>query len=114
MKPFNLEAALAGAKVMNGKKEPVTDIAYFPSVNSPYKVCALLNGGISCFTETGCASKKCTNSLLDLFMAPDISEGWINIYKGRRIGHYLYKTEVEARALSSSGLITCVRIEWEE
>jgi hypothetical protein len=36
MKPFVLEEALAGAKVINGCGEPATDIAYFPSENSVY------------------------------------------------------------------------------
>jgi hypothetical protein len=114
MRPFNLEEALAGAKVMNGKQEPVTDIAYLPSVNSHYKVYAVINGESSQYTEAGCIFKERTNHLLDLFMSPVKSEGWINIYKGGKLGCCVHKTEEEAQANASPGLIACIRIEWEE
>jgi hypothetical protein len=114
MKPFNLEAALACAKVMTGEKKPVTDIAYLPSVNSPYKVYAIINGETSYFTVAGCLSKECPNAFLDLFMAPVKSEGWINIYKGGKSMGNIYKTEKEAQASAGSNIIACVRIEWEE
>ena len=114
MKPFNLEAALAGAKVRTGLGKPATDIAYLPSVDSPYKVVVVIDGGIRYFAETGRISKYSISPFLDLFMAPDISEGWINIYKGMKIGYCLNKTEEEARATAAPDLIACVRIEWEE
>jgi hypothetical protein len=115
MKPFNLEAALAGAKVMNGLGKPVTDIAYLPSSNCRYRVYAVIDMEVSQYTEAGYLFHSGNNDFTrDLFMAPVMSEGWINIYKGGRIGHCLYKTEEEARASSSSNLIACVHIEWEE
>jgi hypothetical protein len=114
MKPFDLEAALAGAKVMNGRQEPVTDIAYFPSRSSMYKVCAVINGEIKWFTAAGCLFKTSTNAFLDLFMAPVKREGWINIYKSGYTNGHIYKTEEDARALASPGPIAYVRIEWEE
>jgi hypothetical protein len=114
MKPFDLEAALAGAKVKTGLGKPATDIAYLPSVDSPYKVVAVVDGGIRYFAENGRISKYNTNHFLDLFMAPDISEGWLNIYKERKIGYCLNNTEEEARASAAPDLITCIHIEWEE
>jgi hypothetical protein len=113
MKPFNLEAALAGAKVITGLGKPATDIAYLPSVNSPYKVGAVIDGGIRYFTETGRISKYSPNPLLDLFMAPVKKEGWINIHIGRMTGQFIYKTEGEARASGGLGPIDCIRIKWE-
>jgi hypothetical protein len=113
MKPFNLEEALAGAKVITGCGEPATDIAYFPSENSVYKVGAVINGGVRFFTVDGHFRDKKHDFICDLFMAPVKSEGWINIYKSRKLGYCVHKTEEEAQA-SSSGRIACVRIEWEE
>jgi hypothetical protein len=118
MKPFVLEEALAGAKVITGSEKLVTDIAYFPSSSSVYKVCAVIDGDILYFTVDGHFRNKKHYVTRDLFMAPDISEGWINIYKGGRTGKFIHKTEKEARdnpsALSSSSdLIACIRIEWE-
>jgi hypothetical protein len=115
MKPFNLEAALGGAKVINSKQEPVTDIAYFPSSNCRYRVYGVVDGKVYKYSETTYLFHKGNNDFTrDLFMAPVMKEGWINIYKGGRIGHYLYKTEEDARASCWPGLIACIRIEWEE
>jgi hypothetical protein len=114
MKPFVLEEALAGAKVINGQGNPATDIAYFPSVSSPNKVGTVINGEIRFFTETGNFHDKEPDVIRDLFMAPVMREGWINIYKGGMIGRCLHKTKQEALAFSSSSRTTCIRIEWEE
>jgi hypothetical protein len=51
---------------------------------------------------------------MDLFMAPVMKEGWINIYKDEKPGECIYKTEAEARAKAWPGPIDCVSIEWEE
>jgi hypothetical protein len=114
MKPFVLEEALAGARVMNGKQEPVTDIAYFPSIRDVYKVGAAINENVQYFTVAGWLFKGCPNPLMDLFMAPVMKEGWINIYKDEKPGECIYKTEAEARAKAWPGPIDCIRIEWEE
>jgi N-acetylneuraminic acid mutarotase len=116
MKPFVLEEALAGAKVMTGDKKLVTDIAYFPSVDGSHKVCAVILGQIITFTVTGRISNESPHPLMDLFMAPVKKEGWINIYKDEVAGRSIYKTEEEARASCNRwpGLIACISIEWEE
>jgi hypothetical protein len=114
MKPFNLEAALAGAKVVTGDKKLVTDIAYFPSSNCRYTVCAVIDGDILYFTVNGYFHSGNIDFTRDLFMAPVKSEGWINIYSGEMIGGCIYKTEEDARALGWTSPIACVRIEWEE
>jgi hypothetical protein len=114
MKPFVLEEALAGAKVMNGKQNPVTDIAYFPSIGGSHKVCAVIRGQITPFTTIGRISNGIPNPLMDLFMAPVMKEGWINIYKDEKPGECIYKTEAEARVSGGLSPISCVRIEWEE
>jgi hypothetical protein len=114
MKPFVLEEALAGAEVINGKQERVTDIAYLTSVNSSYKVYAVINGESSQYTEFGCIFGERNNHLMDLFMAPVMKEGWVNIYTGGRIGYCLNNTEEEARATAAPDLVASIRIEWEE
>jgi hypothetical protein len=115
MKPFVLEEALAGAKVMNGQGKPATDIAYFPSAIGVYKVGAVINGGIVLFTEKGYLFHfENRDFTRDLFMAPVKSEGWVNTYKGGKSIGGIHKTEEDARASAVPGLIACVRIEREE
>lgn len=57
---------------------------------------------------------------LDLFIAPEKKEGWVNLYRAEDedlpvLGH-LYDTEEEARENKSSAFVymTTVKIEWEE
>jgi hypothetical protein len=115
MKPFDLAAALAGAKVMTGEKKPVTDIAYLPSSNCRYRVYAVIDREVSQYTEAGCLFHSGNNDFTrDLFMAPVMKEGWINIYNGEMTCRSIYKTEEDARASVWTGPIACVHIEWEE
>jgi hypothetical protein len=112
MKPFVLEEALAGAKVINGSQDPATDIAYFPSEGSTYKVGAVINGGVLFFTVTGNYRNGLRDPERDLFMAPVKKEGWINIYENEETGRTIWKTETAARAHAYPNLINCIHIEW--
>jgi hypothetical protein len=113
MRPFDLAEALAGAKVMTSDKKPVTDIAYFPSISSVYKVCAVICGDVCYFAVDGHYSNK-EHDTRDLFMETVMKEGWINIYKGGKSKGNIYKTKEEAQAASAPDMIACIRIEWEE
>jgi hypothetical protein len=92
MRPFVLEEALAGAKVMNGKQEPATDIAYFPSMRGVYKVGVVINENIQYFTVNGIFDNREHDVTRDLFMVPEISEGGININIniGEELGYIVY------------------------
>ena len=53
----------------------------------------------------------------DLFFTPEKHERWINLYKdndGIYASMDTFKTKEEAEALSCSGCIATVKIEWEE
>jgi hypothetical protein len=93
LKPFNLEAALKGEKVVTRDGREVTDIREFPTATEGYRVAAVLNGDIETFTESGKYDNFGQTSA-DLFMAPKERVVWANIYKnGVWIEH---KTEEDA------------------
>lgn len=66
MHPFNLKAALAGAKVVTRNGEPVTELHWFKASHGLYGVHA---GEIWSWSESGKFSYSHEESSLDLFMA---------------------------------------------
>lgn len=68
MKPFNLEAALNGAKVVTRGGKPVTELMKFTTVR-PYNLVAAIGGFLFEFTETGNINDNKINHVYDLFMA---------------------------------------------
>lgn len=61
------------------------------------------------------------DSCLDLFLAPDKKEGWINIYKNviennlPIVGQKVYKSKEDAiRNRCNDYYLTSIKIEWEE
>ena len=119
MKPFDLEKALAGEPVVTRSGVPVTDIHYFSTAVSKYKVYTTVEGRVLCFTETGryYRHEECN---YDLFMAPVKVEKWAVIMdvNGRRAvtcGE-LFDTEEEAVKRSKEIPLArgVARVEWEE
>ena len=59
-----------------------------------------------------------TESVRDLFFAPEKHEGWINIYRDLKINNlycrYVHTSEEEAKGNAMSNAIATVKIEWEE
>lgn len=105
MKPFNLEEALAGKKVVTRDGRKVISIHYIPS--SPYalKVVAVIEGAFNEYRYyyNGCYDTSVTGTSHDLFMAPEKKEVWVNLcfsneefYLGFRVSGGVYKTEQEA------------------
>jgi len=119
MKPFDLEAALAGAPVVTRDGIPVTDLHCFDGADEAYKVCALVEGRVVPVHADG-RYLSCGESSFDLFMAPVKRGGWVNIYQwcGKPYCDFVvHATEEEARAsgwTSGNTATTAVRLEWEE
>ena len=88
LKPFNLEAALKGEKVVTRDGREVTDIAHLPSSMLGYTVVGVLDGNITAFTEKGEFCPKTHYLDNDLFMAPKERVVWANLYKGDVWFHY--------------------------
>ena len=117
MKPFDLEAALAGAPVITRDGRPVTQLHKFDAT-TPLCLVGVVGGEVYSWGKEGIFFAKSSGSF-DLFMAPVKREGWINLYKiivlpyEVRAGS-VYRTKQEADEGATVDRIACVRVEWEE
>ena len=122
MKPFDLEAAKAGEKVVT-RDGSLVRIVCFDVESSTHPILALVKGScpseheiIIDFTERG-TSRADGDSDWDLFMAPVKREGWINIYKHE--GTYdcisrISETKDDAECSRGQDCVATVKVEWEE
>lgn len=123
MKPFNLQEALAGKRVVNGYGDEAKNVTHFPSANQGEEcIAASVDGQLQMFTISGqyLAAHPCQS---DLHMGSEKREAWLNLYKmpnGERCAGNLYDTKQKAKdatcedtALRSVSHIA-VRVEWEE
>lgn len=92
MKPFNLEAALAGEPVITRSGEEVTQITLF-KIDNPYPVFGIIGGQIFAFSPTG-KNHLNRDTANDLFMASKKRVVWVNLYKNGYA--YYYDTEADA------------------
>ena len=116
MKPFNLEAAKNGAKVVTRGGNSVR-LFCFDYKNDDFPIAGAIDDGDGEETETWCKDGFCysSNSVshCDLFMAPTKKSGWINIY--RNDVSEIYDNEKEAKEGSAEEfVIDTLFIEWEE
>lgn len=123
LKPFDLEKAKQGAKVITRDGRPARIICW-DRVESTYPIVALVKDkdgtdvDIETYTLDGaCVAEQEYN--LDLFMNPTIVERWVNVYKNEYEGYYngcYYETEQEARQhiVDYSDWVTTTKITWEE
>lgn len=125
MKPFDLEAAKAGAPVCTRDGRPVRIICFDRVViNEGEKeerlvtLTPIASGTelVNFYTKEGkCIGSKRSNN--DLFMAPLKKEGWINIY---RDGTYYIRGIFVAESIAKSckgvseDYVSTIKIEWEE
>jgi len=124
MKPFDMEAAKAGAPVVTGEGQKVR-IVCFDAKRPSYPIVALVsddNGieSVSIFTLEGCTNHHGINSRNDLFMAPVKKTGWVNIHRGScnsrdtSVGIYLTKEQALSNVHNKSEYVATVKVEWEE
>lgn len=119
MKPFNLEEAKAGKPVCTRDGRNARIIC-FDLKHEYFPIVALIDDGDRELVSRFCADGRiyyrqngCTE--MDLFMAHEKHEGWINIYKGRVCSPIL-DSERSARGagMGNDDYITTLKIEWEE
>lgn len=113
MKPFNLEAALAGAPVCTRDGREVTQLHKFDGVT--YGLVGVIQGQLYTWSVDGVAD---TGSCRDLCMAPVKKTGWVARYAYMNIGGAyvagtIYDTEEEVK-LGESEAISYHMIEWQE
>lgn len=116
MKPFSLNHALSGKPVVTRSGLSVTQLTLFKVDLTEYPVFAVINGSIYSFGLKGDYASLVGESHLDLFMASEKQQGWINIYpketSRKPFVGYVYPTEFEAKA-ASCGMCETIHIEWE-
>lgn len=80
MKPFNLEAALKGEKVVTRNGQEVGEIHYFKNV-AGQSMLAVINSRLYHFAPDGRYFLDDINSSLDLFMAPKKRTVYVNVHR---------------------------------
>ena len=126
MKQFNLKSYIANPrKVMtkDGRDARILCV----DAKGDYPVVALIPDGEGeykrdhpeMYTEDGC-SYSGRMSFLDLFFAPEIHEGWVNVYEGADGNSYVgdarifkSKEDAEKEGKKWKDYISTVKIEWE-
>lgn len=95
MKPFNLEAALAGARVIIRDGSEVTQLTLFDMVRDGYVLYGVLNYEIHSWLANG-KYYRIDESNNDLFMASNTKSIWVaRVGDGIRIGAHPTKWECE-------------------
>src|SRR5271157_4724435 len=127
MKPFDLQKALAGAKVVTLHGKAVNNFVYF-STASKFKVIAQIEGDaeLKTFTESG---KYCPDLVTgkDLFMATTKKTGYINVYNdwdardlgttfglGLKTGNLIFATKELADENALPSRVAVATFEYEE
>lgn len=126
LKPFDLEAAKAGAKVITRDGKPVR-ILCFDRKNNQSPIVGLVSDeygeGLASFTKDGKYVVNGATHCNDLFMAPVKHEGWVNVYKTdapcfsatlHSESVYLTKDDAMMAIIDGINYIATVKLEWEE
>lgn len=122
MKPFDIELAKQNHPVQTRDGRPARIVCYDVKGHD-FPIMALIMEEDNkempyLFSSTGHVNNSVIESRLDLFMAPNKKEGWINLYRSSIYAagtSSVYKTEEEAlKGHSERGYILTKKIEWEE
>jgi hypothetical protein len=119
MKPFNLEAAKAGAPLVTRDGRQARIICFDKSsAHDKFPIVALTKGSygidesINSYTVEGTYWDDGDNSPRDLFMVPEKKEAWVNVYPCGYVSKQ-YASEDIAKDNSSPSVVATVKIEWE-
>ena len=113
MKPFDLEAAKAGAPLVTRSGESVRFVAHVPDARQDMRVIAI-NSDLIIFTkhENGCYWFN-QEHFSDLFMAPVKRTVYVNFYKNNTATYYATEKAAEDAA-SNDAIAVAVPVEIEE
>ena len=89
MKPFDLQAAKAGAPIVTRDGRPAKFIAHVAEAHPNQRLLVLVGGAVCRHFEEGrCMLNPDSESPYDLFMAPVKRTVWVNLYEyGKAIWH---------------------------
>lgn len=80
MKPFDFNAAKAGAPLITRSGKEATQFTVFDAMNTPYPCAAVINGMVYTFTVTGKKLHSEVEQADDLFMAPKKRTVWVTLF----------------------------------
>lgn len=121
MKPFDLEAALAGARVVTKDGNEVKNLTYLKDMTEDeFRVVGVVKGEFERWTEEGTSVFE--DDAFDLFLASEKCQAWVNVYRdtqtGRvEFGNKVYKdvTEAEDSGKRNVNTYVCTTIvSWGE
>lgn len=124
LKPFDLEKAKAGAKVVTRDGRNVRIICFDRGHKTDHIV-ALIDYNkdgetteeVVTLTDQGTFYDNGKENGYDLFIAPTIVEKWVNVYKNENGYYYGYYYDSELEALNYKDDNECIattKITWEE
>lgn len=119
LKPFDLEAAKAGAKVVTREGGEARIICFdLVDENFPLAV-AVMNGEgelLERYSINGKYHGDDFEDSEDLLMAPVKREAWVNVYSSAvdEVNGTVHSSERDAAIRAYPGLKATVKIEWEE
>lgn len=112
LKPFDLEKAKAGAKVVTRDGRDIRIICFDRKGKAPILglIEILLDESILSFSSDGKYFIGEEESHYDLFMAPVRKKGWINVYPDCQVTMSSSKEEADGRA--NKYRLDCIEIEY--
>lgn len=116
MKPFNLNDALSGKKVVTRSGLPVNNLTYNPEADPEYRLVGWVNGRVSSYFTDGKMYMLGENDL-DLFIFPDTKEYWACLWEKNGLKSFDFgnsKQGAERMALASKGNIIKTTLFYEE
>ena len=90
-KPFNLEEALSGSKVVTRDGREVSQLTKFIAPNDLFILSGVVGGRVECWTEEGRYNIENENKK-DLLLAVPIQRFWVNVYESEFSEMYLGRT----------------------
>ena len=112
MKPFNLEAAINGAKVVTRNEKAVTQLTKFYDIESDDCLAGVVDKELHLWNEQGKFYPD-QDMPMDLFMAPNVKSIWVARYaKGI---HWFTRYETREQYQASHPVAEEYhKLEWEE
>lgn len=113
MKPFNLEAAINGAKVIDPTDNDVGEFLTELKTVTDYKfVFVMINQDGNQYIRQVDKRGECLHTTLK--MAPVEHKGYINIYPKHQFHGSIHKTIEEANKYATYDRVSVATVEWEE
>lgn len=104
---FNLEKALNGAKVITRDGREVTQLTLFNATSDGYCLYAVIDNVIVSFTKDGYYNEEKKLSGYDLFMAPEMLSGFVNVYDDGGLTRHANKEHADDTA-KGQDRIACI------